>query len=109
MPLNCCLFGGIVEREHLPVKKIYSLLTALLAVEIILGFICAPYSCDWGNEVYFYAGIFILVVLFLLAVLQKTWSTAKRIGFGFLFAFISAVVWITCFMLFDFKIMCRLF
>jgi len=90
-------------------KKIFLLLIALLAIEIILAFICAPYSCDWGNTLYVYAGMFALVVSFLLAVLQKSWSTTKRIGYGFLFVLITAVVWIACFMLFNFSIMCRLF
>jgi hypothetical protein len=91
------------------VKKVYFSLAVLLAIEIILAFICAPYSCDWGNAVYFYAGIFILAISILLPFLQKTLSTAKRIGYSFLFVLINIVVWVVCFILFDFKIMCRLF
>lgn len=90
-------------------RKVYVILTALIVAEIVLAFICAPYSCDWGNEVYFYAGIFALIISFLAAVLQKNWNAAKRAGFGFLFALIVAVVWITCFILFNFSIMCRMF
>jgi hypothetical protein len=91
------------------VKKVYFSLAVLLAIEIILAFICAPYSCDWGNTVYFYAGIFVLIASLLLPGLQKNWTIAKRTGYAFLFALIIVVVWIACFMLFDFKIMCRMF
>jgi hypothetical protein len=91
------------------VKKAFLFLTVLLAIEIVLAIICAPYSCDWGNEVYFYAGIIVLIISFVLPLLQKTTSTTKRIVYGFLFVLITAVVWIACFILFDFKIMCRLF
>lgn len=41
-------------------KKIYAGFTALLAIQSILSFICGPYSCEWGNRVYFYSGILIL-------------------------------------------------
>lgn len=90
-------------------KKAYAILIALLLAEIALAFICAPHSCDWGNELYFYAGIFALLISFFSAALQKNRSITKRISFGFLFMVIAAAVWIACFMLFNFSIMCRLF
>lgn len=87
----------------------YLLFVVLNAIQIVLAFICAPHSCEWGNTVYVYTGIFSIAVSFILPVLQKNVSVAKRIGYGFLFAFIIVVVWIACFMLCSFSIMCRLF
>jgi hypothetical protein len=90
-------------------KNVYFLLIALLATEIILGFICAPHSCDWGNTVFFYAGIVALFISLLLAILQTRWSGLKRIGFGLLFILITAIVWIACFMFLGFNLICRMF
>ena len=87
----------------------YFLFVVLNAIEIILAFICAPYSCDWGNTVYVYAGIFSIAVSFILPFLQRNLSIAKRIGYSFLFAFITVAVWVLCFMLCGFSIMCRMF
>ena len=90
-------------------KKIYFLLIALLVTEIIIGAICAPYSCDWGNNVFFITGIILLLLAFLFAVFQNTWSLVKRIGLGLLCMLIIIVVWLACFMLFNFTLMCRMF
>jgi len=90
-------------------KKMYIFFVVLLAMQIILAFICAPYSCEWGNTVYFYGGLFCLTISFILPMLQKGRSTPARLGFGFLFLIITTITWIACFMLNNFSIMCRLF
>jgi hypothetical protein len=78
-------------------------------VQIILAVICGPYSCEWGNSVYFYFGIGSLTLAFLLPLLQKAWTANKRIGYSLLFLFGSVIIWCAGFMLGGFKIMCRLF
>ena len=90
-------------------KRIYTLFAILLVIEIILAIICGPHSCEWGNSVYFYFGIFSLAVSFILALLQKEWPLGKRIGYGFLFLLVSVIVWCAGFMLCGFSIICRLF
>jgi len=91
------------------VRKIYAFYIALFAFQSIVAFICAPHSCEWGNEVYFDIGIICLVISFLLPFFQKGWTKGKRIGFGILFLLISVILWCAGFMIFDFKIFCRLF
>jgi hypothetical protein len=91
------------------VKKLYVFYIALFVMQGIVAFISAPYSCEWGNEVYFDVGIFCLVISFLLPFFQKHWTTGKRIGLGFLFLLISVILWCAGFMIFNFKVLCRLF
>ncbi|HKO80808.1 MAG TPA: hypothetical protein VJU78_10445 [Chitinophagaceae bacterium] len=90
-------------------KKIYFLLIILLILEFLLALVCGPYSCDWGNTVYFYSGITFVLISFILPLLQKQWPTGKRIGFAFLFAMATLIVWLLGFIAGDFRIMCRLF
>ncbi|MES1215482.1 MAG: hypothetical protein ABUT20_08195 [Bacteroidota bacterium] len=90
-------------------KKIYLLLIILLIIEFLLATLCGPYSCEWGNEVYFYGGILIAIVSFALPFFQKQWPVGKRIGFGLLFALGSAITWTIGFLVCDFKIICKLF
>lgn len=90
-------------------KRIYSLLIILVVIEFITASICAPYSCEWGNSTYFYTGLLLAAIALLLPFLQKPWSVQKRIGIGLLFALAIVIIWIIGFMLFDFRIMCRLF
>jgi hypothetical protein len=90
-------------------KRLTAVYLVLFAVQFLVAFICAPHSCEWGNAVYFYAGIFFLIVAFLLAFLQKKWTIGKRIALGILFLLISAVLWCAGFIIFNFSIICRLF
>ena len=90
-------------------KRIYALYLVLFATEIILAIICGPYSCEWGNSVYSYFGIFSVAVSFILPFLQKDWPVNKRIGYGFLFLLVSLIVWCAGFMLGGFRIICSLF
>ena len=90
-------------------KKFYLLLVLLLVLEFILAAICGPYSCEWGNDVYFYSGIGILPASFILPFFRKSWTAARRIGFGLLFVLAALVVWVIGFMVCDFRIMCRMF
>src|ERR1043165_3642620 len=90
-------------------KKIYRVLIGLFITEIIMAFICGPHSCEWGNQVYFYFGVFCLIGSFLSPFLQKGWLFDKRLGYGFLFAIVSVIIWIGGFMVGGFRIMCKLF
>jgi hypothetical protein len=86
----------------------YIFLIALLVTEMILAFICGPHSCEWGNGVYFYTGIIIVLVAFALPLFHIQWPIPKRIGFGFLFLLSGVVVWAIGFMAGGFRIICRL-
>jgi hypothetical protein len=90
-------------------KRTTSLFIILIVIQLMTAWICGPYSCEWGNSTYFYTGILLAAVAFMLPFLQKSWSLQKRIGIGLLFAAAIAMVWIIGFMIFDFRIMCRLF
>ncbi|MFT3705684.1 MAG: hypothetical protein QM802_25165 [Agriterribacter sp.] len=90
-------------------KKISSPFIILIVIELMTAWICAPYSCEWGNSLYFYTGLIIAAISFVLPLLQKLWSIQKRIGIGLLFLVGSMLIWVVGFMLFNFRIMCRLF
>ena len=86
----------------------YILLIGLYALQLVLAFFCGPYSCKWGNSVYFYSGVASLVVAFVLPLLLEGGSWPHRLVFATLFLVGSALVWIAGFIAFDFKIICRL-
>ncbi len=79
------------------------------AIEIILAIIFGPHSCEWGGQAYVYAGIIGLIVTLLLPFFQKNWSFIKRILYSLGFSSLLAMIWITGFMLCDFRIICKLF
>lgn len=90
-------------------KRITSLFIILIVIELMTAWICAPYSCEWGNSTYFYTGVIIAVIALLLPFLQKGQTHLKNIGIGLLFMLGSVAVWIIGFLAADFRIMCRLF
>jgi len=90
-------------------KKMYILLICLYVLQLILAFICGPYSCKWGNTVYFYTGIANLLAAFILPLIMAEGLWPHRLLLAALFLLGSAIVWVIGFMVFDFKIMCRLF
>jgi hypothetical protein len=87
----------------------YLLYCLLLVVEMALAFVCGPYSCEWGNQVYFFAGLAGLLLSFLCPFVQTGWSQQKRTGTGVLFLFGSVLWWCAGFVVADFRLMCRLF
>lgn len=90
-------------------KRAYRVYLLLLLAQVVLAIICGPHSCEWGNAVYFWAGVAALLLSLLAPQLQKEWPWGKRIGFGLLFLLGSVVVWCSGFMLGEFRIMCRMF
>ncbi len=90
-------------------KKIYLLLVILLIIEFLLATICGTYSCEQGNEIYFYSGILITLASLSLPFFYKVWTMGKRIGFGLLFMLASVAIWAIGFLVCDFKIICKLF
>lgn len=90
-------------------KRAYRLYGLLLFGTVLLAAVCGPYSCEWGNAVYFFAGLTGLLLSFLAALFQKDWPGKKRWLTGFLFAAGLIVVWVGGFMLGAFQILCRLF
>jgi hypothetical protein len=99
-------------HEPIPVyhtmKRMYLLLIGLYALQLVLAFFCGPYSCKWGNSVYFYSGVANLLVAFILPFLLDDGPWSQCLVRGLLFLLGSAMVWVCGFMAFDFKIICRL-
>jgi hypothetical protein len=102
----------MIKHEHTVheynMKRMYILLIGLYALQLMLGFICGPYSCKWGNSVYFYSGVANLLMALVLPLLQDEGPWSQRLVLGILFLLGSAIVWVIGFMVFDFKIICRL-
>jgi hypothetical protein len=90
-------------------KKIYVPYIILLITQVIFAIACGPHSCEWGNSLYFYAGIACATVSLALPFFQKKWPLEKRVAYSLLYLLISVTMWIAGFMLFGFRIMCRLF
>lgn len=93
----------------MPFKKIFTQYTILFTLQLFAAIICGPYSCEWGNTIYFFTGIACLITAFFLYVKQHKCTLQKRVAMGILMMLLSAVFWCACFILFDFRIMCRLF
>lgn len=90
-------------------RRIYTLLLILSVLQFVLAFICGPYSCEWGNNVYFCAGIVCLLAAAALPLFEKNLRTSKRLFLSFLFLLASLLVWAAGFMAADFRIICKLF
>jgi len=90
-------------------KRAYLLYGVLLVAEIILAVVCGPHSCEWGNAIYFSAGLAGLLLSILFPALQTEWSGRKRVLTGSLFLFGLLLLWCAGFLLGEFRIMCRLF
>lgn len=90
-------------------KRAYRIYCLLLFLLMVLVFVCGPHSCEWGNTVYFLAGVAALVFSFVGALRQTDWPSGKRFATGFLFVLGTVVLWCAGFLLGEFRIMCRLF
>lgn len=99
----------LTNKPNTPVKRIYALFVILLMICIVSASACGPFSCAWGNRTYFYTGVLLGITAFALPLFQKRWTSPKRIGFAFLFLLTMLMVWVAGFVLFDFRIMCRMF
>ena len=81
----------------------------LFFVQILAAVFFGPYSCEWGNEYYFFTGLACLLTMILIMLLQRQWDVLKRLGYAVLFSFGSLVVWFLGLLLGDFQLLCRLF
>lgn len=75
------------------------------------AFVAAPYSCAWGLNAYFIAGILAMIVLFFVPVrmLRRDAALAKRILLGLGLAAVGLAVWIAGLFAANVQILCRLF
>jgi hypothetical protein len=89
-------------------KRLLPAFIIVLTTEIIAAIICGPHSCEWGNSLYFYSGIVCAVLAFILPFFKKTFKLKKQLVYSLLFLLLTAIVWCAGFMLFGFRILCRL-
>jgi hypothetical protein len=89
-------------------QRVYILAAALLVAQVAAAIVCGPFSCEWGNEVYFYIGIACLIIAGGGPFFQSTWLVRKRVGYSLVFILISAVTWCAGFMMGGFRIICHL-
>ena len=74
------------------------------------AFAAAPYSCAWGLNAYFIAGILAMIVLFVVPVRAlRDAALAKRILLGLGLAAVGLAVWIAGLFAANVQILCRLF
>jgi len=90
-------------------KKPINAIIFLFALQFVLAPICAPHSCEWGGSVYVIYGTFSALASFVIPYLNKSWPVNKRVGYSFLFFTCSTLLWALGFLIFGFRIMCRLF
>jgi hypothetical protein len=93
----------------MPVKKIVTQYISLFVLQLLAAIICGPHSCEWGNTMYFFSGIACLATAFALYVMQTKCKLQKRVTMGLLMALMSVAFWCMGFILFDFRIICKLF
>ncbi|HET9278182.1 MAG TPA: hypothetical protein VFN95_08335 [Flavitalea sp.] len=90
-------------------KKLFILIGIIFLLQLIAAVICGPYSCEWGNGFYFGVGLFSLISILFVVLIQTKWDVVKRLAYTALFSFLSIVVWCLGFIIGDFTILCRLF
>ena len=79
----------------------------LFVSELIMALICAPHSCQWGNNLYFTYGCICLFICFLIPFFYKITLKAKllsSIGLSFLNVIIWAVLFLAC----GLRVICKL-
>jgi hypothetical protein len=77
--------------------------------ELIVASIYGPRSCDGGFEIYFWTGIFCVIVSAGIPFTAKSETIKWKIGFSILLSIVSVLIWVGGFALGNFRIICRLF
>lgn len=90
-------------------KTSFIIYVALVVIQFILAFICGPYSCEWGNNVYVGYGFIGLLLIFFFPFFKADWSLTQRFGYAFGFSLLWLLMWVLGFIAGDLRIMCRLF
>lgn len=81
----------------------------LLVLLLIIGIICAPKSCEWGNTVFFFCGIACLLLAVAISMFNGRQNKQRRLWAALGWLALTVVSWCALFLLLDFKIMCTLF
>lgn len=90
-------------------RKVLLCAAIVYVAQFVLAFVVAPYSCKWGNEAYFWAGVVGLVVLFAAPfVLRVSLSMVARVGVAIGLVALGCGVWIAGFAAANLRIICAL-
>ncbi|AEE50575.1 hypothetical protein [Haliscomenobacter hydrossis] len=90
-------------------KTLYVIYIFMFISQLLLALICGPYSCEWGNTVYFWYGLIGLILIFLLPFLGVERTMQQRFGYAFGFSILWLLMWVLGFIVGDLRLMCRLF
>lgn len=90
-------------------QKEYPLYIGLLISLLVMILICAPYSCEWGNTVYFYFGLAVSLLLLIKPFFQQKLRIGQKMGKAFGLSFLWIVLWVLGFLFGEFSLLCRLF
>lgn len=86
------------------------LAAALCAALIVLAFVAAPHSCEWGLETYFWSGIAVVFVLFTAPfVLERRRVLWLRLLIALGTGGLGVAVWVLGLVIANVRILCRLF
>jgi hypothetical protein len=82
----------------------------LCAALLVLAFVAAPKSCEWGLAAYWWSGVACVLVLFALPfALRAAPSMRGRIGLALAFAVAGCGAWVAGLFAANVRILCRLF
>lgn len=83
---------------------------ALCAALFAFAFVAAPYSCEWGLDAYFWAGVGVVLALGVLPFAARGSLTGgRRVQLASLHVALGVAVWLAGLFLANVRIMCRLF
>lgn len=76
----------------------------------VFAFVAAPYSCAWGLNAYFAAGLVAMIALFFVPVrMLRDAALAKRMLLGLGLAAAGLAIWIAGLFAANVQLLCRLF
>ncbi len=92
-------------------KAGYSVTLVVCVAMLVVAFVAAPHSCEWGLDTYAIAGVVGLAVLLTMPFALRIGgnSLLVRAGWAAVFAAAGACVWFAGLFAASFRIMCRLF
>lgn len=90
-------------------RKEYPLYLGLLISLLVMILICAPHSCEWGNNVYFYFGLAVFLLLLIGPFFQQNLGAGQKIGKALGISLLWVVLWVLGFLFGGFSLLCRLF
>lgn len=93
-----------------PYKKLLLIILTIAFWQFGFAFFASPHACEWGLPAYFWFGMIVFIVLFLLPFFMlKQHGYGFRLGVATLCGLLELALWVAGAVLADMQLICRLF